>query len=81
MLKLVIVILAAVIATIFAIDNMDHVEFSLGVGKPVHVRLFFLLMTAFLLGCFSAVFMSLYLRARGSKKHKAADKDNEDAFF
>ncbi len=82
MLKVLLVILLAVIATSFALDNMHHVELGLIVGKPVHVRVFFLLLTSFLIGCFSGILMDLYLSAR-SKRQRATERDTgtEDDFF
>lgn len=81
MLKLLIVILAAVLASIFAMNNMQRVEVSLIVGKPVHVRLFFLLMTSFLVGSLSAVLANLYVRTKSAKRKTAAGKAKDDDFF
>ena len=83
MLKVLSVVLLAVVATTFAMDNMHHVGLGLIVGGPVHVRLFFLLLTSFLIGCFSAMLMNLYLNARSNNLGEAAqDQDTEeDDFF
>ena len=81
MFKLLFVILAAAMMATFAMDNMQRVELGLVVGKPVHVRLFFLLLASFLIGCFSTVFTNLYLGTR-YKKGKATSRDsNSDEFF
>ena len=81
MLKLLAAILSAVMVTVFAMDNLRRVELGLIVGKPVHVRLFFLLLTSFLLGCLSVAIINLYLGAK-SKKAKRTTRDAEgDEFF
>ena len=81
MLKVLFAILTAAVFTIFAMDNMHRVELGLIVGKPMHVRLFFLLLSAFLVGCFSAAITSLYLRARSKKQKQAAQEAQGDSFF
>ncbi len=58
MLVLLVVILLAVAATMFAMDNMQRVELGLIVGRPVHVRLFFLLLASFLIGVLLGVLFS-----------------------
>ncbi len=81
MAGLVLAILVAVMGTMFAMDNMHRVELGLVMGKPVHVRLFFLLLTSFLVGCFAAMVTSLYINAK-SRKPKVAQQDTEeDDFF
>jgi uncharacterized integral membrane protein len=65
----------------FAMDNMQRVELSLIVGRPVHVRLFFLLLVTFLVGCFSVMLANLYRRARPTKKTEKPTEAEEDDFF
>jgi len=79
-LVLLVVIVLAVVATIFATDNMQRVELSLVLGRPVHVRLFFLLLTSFLLGCFAVMLMNLYRRTKPAKR-KEKVRDEDDDFF
>jgi uncharacterized integral membrane protein len=79
-LKLIFIILVAVMATILAMNNMHHVELSLVVGRPVHVRLFFLLLTCFLIGCFSAMLMTLYHGMKSGKKRGIAQDEGEEFF-
>ena len=81
MLVLLVVILLAVAATMFAMDNMQRVELSLVVGRPVHVRLFFLLLVSFMLGCFSVMLVNLYRRAKPAKKRDKTSDAEEDDFF
>ncbi len=82
MLKVLLVILLAVIATSFAMDNMHHVELGLIVGRPVRVRVFFLLLTSFLIGCVSGILMDLYLGAKSKRQRGAArNTEVEDDFF
>ena len=64
MLKLIIAALLAVLMAVFAIDNMHAVELGCVAGKPVNVRLFFLLLTSFLVGCISTTFVNLYIGTR-----------------
>ncbi len=81
MLKVLFAILLAVMATTFAMDNMHRVELGLIVGKPAHVRLFFLLLTSFLVGCFSAMLISLYLSAKSRKQGEMKQDPEDEAFF
>ena len=57
------------------------VELGLIVGRPVHVRLFFLLLTTFLAGCFLAVLMSLYRSTDVKRKREPATNTESDDFF
>lgn len=81
MLKLLCVILVAVIVTIFAFDNMHHVELDLFIGGPKNVRLFFLLLISFLVGCFTTVIIDLYTRVKYKKKTEITQDTEEDDFF
>ena len=81
MLRILLTVIAAALVTVFAVDNMHRVEVGLVVGRPAHVRLFFLLLTSFLIGSFVAMFIGLYLRtATGRKKNAAQDTDDEEFF-
>ncbi len=80
MLKLFLVIIAAVLTTTFAMDNLHRVELGLIVGRPVHVRLFFLLLTSFLAGCFLVMLMNVYRSTRPKRKRETA-RDEDDDFF
>jgi uncharacterized integral membrane protein len=75
-----VIIIAAMVAT-FAMDNMHRVELGLIVGRPYHVRLFFLLMTSFLLGCFSTMLINMYARTKSREKGQAAQDAEDDEFF
>ena len=81
MLRLLLVVIAAVLVVVFAMDNMHRVEMGLVVGRPVHVRLFFLLLTSFIIGCFATMFLNLYLRTQSNKKRDAATDTDGDEFF
>ena len=81
MLKVLFVILLAAMAVTFATDNMHHVDLGLVVGKPVNVRLFFLLLTSFLLGCFTVMLMKLYLSARSGRRRATPQDTEDDDFF
>ena len=81
MRRLLLVILIVVIATIFAIDNLHHVQVGLVVGRAVQVRLVFLLLTCFLIGCLSAIVTNLYLRILSNSKAKATQKTDGDTYF
>jgi uncharacterized integral membrane protein len=80
-LRLLVVILAAVMGTMFAMDNMHHVELGLLVGRPVQVRLFFLLLTSFLVGCFSMMLLNVYRRSNPKTKRGTARDAKEEEFF
>ncbi len=80
MLKLLVVILTAVMATMFAMDNMHRVELGLVLGRPVHVRLFFLLLTSFLVGSFAVLLMNLY-RSTKPRKQRPRSRDEDEDFF
>jgi hypothetical protein len=80
-LKVLLIMLLAAAAATFAMDNMHHVGLGLIVGEPVYVRLFFLLLTSFLVGCFTTMLMHLCLNAR-ARRHEQTPQDAEDeAFF
>ena len=81
MKKLLLAIISAVLVTVFAMDNLRRVELGLIVGKPVHVRLFFLLLTSYLIGCFSAVLISLYLGTKSRKRDTRTRDAEGDEFF
>ena len=71
------------VITVFAMNNMHRVEMGLIVGRGVHVRLFFLLLTAFLVGCFTAMLANLYISTKsGRRKKTTEDTEREsDDFF
>ena len=79
MLKLLFILFLAALGTTFAIDNMHRVELGLIVGKAVNVRLFFLLLIAFLVGCFTTVLANLYFTLRARKQAATADNGIEKA--
>lgn len=81
MLKVSFVILLTVMASTFAMDNMHHVDLGLVVGSPVSVRLFFLLLTSFLVGCLLATLMNLYIGAKSEKQAEVEQKTEEEDFF
>ena len=81
MLRVSSAILLAVAATTFAMDNMHRVELGLVVGKPVHVRLFFLLLTSFLVGCFSAMLIGFCLSTKSGKQGETKQGTEDEAFF
>ncbi|MHC5035817.1 MAG: hypothetical protein ACYTHM_00745 [Planctomycetota bacterium] len=68
MLKLIAAVLLAMGVAVFAMDNMHVVELGCVAGRPVNVRLFFLLLTAFLVGCFATTLVNLYMGTRLRRK-------------
>ena len=80
MLKLMLVTLTVVLLTILAMDNMHHVQVGLIIGKQVHVRLFFLLLTSFVIGCFSVMLLNLYRGAKSKKSGTSQDIEGDDFF-
>ncbi|TET34455.1 MAG: hypothetical protein E3J72_14135 [Planctomycetota bacterium] len=81
MVKLLLAVILVAVMTVFAMNNMHRVELGLIIGRPVHVRLFFLLMTSYLLGCFSAILVRLFLNTRTKKKGKAVQETETEGFF
>lgn len=83
MIRLLIFFLTIVLIVLFALDNMQHATVGLIIGEQVHVRLFFLLLTSFLLGALSAVLLGFYNTTRAKSKSKVAVSKNteDDEFF
>ncbi len=81
MLKALFVVLLSGTAAVFAMDNMHHVDLGLVLGTPVSVRLFFLLLTSFLVGCLLATLMNLYLNAKSKKQSETARATDDEDFF
>lgn len=68
---------------LFAWDNTHHVEVGMVLGRPVHVRLIFLLLTTFLIGHFTAVLLNVFLSQRikakgGQGRERRAEYGDED---
>ncbi len=74
MIKLTLTVLATVMIVVFAISNSHHVDLSLAVGKPVEIRLIFLLLSAFIIGMTVPVF---YRLVRRLDQHKLMKRENE----
>ena len=68
MIRLLLAIVAAILAGLFAADNMHRVQIGFVVGPKIHVRLFFVIMTAFLGGCVVAMIVQLYFRVLIAKR-------------
>lgn len=86
MQQVLLIIMAGLAMAMFAWSNTHHVELGLVFGRPVHVRLIFLLLTTFLLGHFTAVLLNVYMRSRikaKAKREKIAREvhDDEDEEF
>lgn len=81
MAKVLLIVLLAAMAGTFAMDNMHHVGLGLIVGEPVYVRLFFLLLTSYLAGCFSAMLIQLCLNTRARRREQAPQDAEDEAFF
>lgn len=79
--------MTGLVIVLFAWSNTHHVEVGLVLGRPVQVRLIFLLLTTFLLGHFTAVLLNVYLRsrirskARREKMAREAADDEDDEFL
>jgi len=70
MVRLVLAVMATVLAVVLAISNSHHVELSLGIGKTVEIRLVFMLLTAFIIGMAVPVFYRLIRRLDRDKQMK-----------
>lgn len=68
MAQLIIAILMTIVVVVFSISNSHHVELSFVVGKPVEVRLVFLLMSTFFIGMVAPIFYQLFQRLSISQK-------------
>lgn len=62
MIKLALAVLATIVIVVFCISNSHHVDLSCGVGKPIQIRLIFLLLSAFIIGMAVPVFYRLIRR-------------------
>jgi len=87
MRKLLLIVVAGALVLLFALNNTHRVEMSVIFGRPLHVRLVFLLLSTFLIGHFSAVLINVYVRTKiGSTAKRAEKRDRshdaeEDEFF
>lgn len=87
MQRVLIILIAGLAMVMFAWSNVHHVEVGCVFGRPVQVRLIFLLLTTFLLGHFTAVLLSVYMRsrikskARREKMAHEAHEDDDDEFL
>jgi len=85
--RVLIILMAGLAVVMFAWSNTHHVEVGFVLGRPVAVRLIFLLLTTFLLGHFTAVLLNVYVRsrikskARREKMAEDAHEDEEDDLF
>ena len=85
MQRVLLILMAGLAMVMFAWSNTHHVEVGVVLGRPVRVRLIFLLLTTFLLGHFAAVLLSVYTRGRIKSKarreklmHEANDEEDEE---
>ena len=88
MFRLFFALLCTGLVLLFAMDNVHFVPIGLVVGPPFEARLFFVLATAFLLGCLVTVLVRLYSGARkkgrpaptATNRYDEDDQDDEDFF-
>lgn len=64
MVRLVVAVALTVAFVSFAMGNTHHVTLSFVVGKPVRVRMIFLLLSTFLIGVTFSMFVALVKKAR-----------------
>jgi uncharacterized integral membrane protein len=64
MVRLLAAIVFTVLAVAFSMANMDRVKLDFVVLPPTQVRLFFLLLIAFIAGILFSTFVSMVLRLR-----------------
>jgi len=72
MTRLVFAILGTAAVVAFAMTNTHHVELSFIFGSPVHVRMIFLLLTAFAAGMVSTFFIVQVNSVRRSRSRRRA---------
>ena len=70
MARLTLTVLITVVIVIFSLANSHHVQLSFVVGKPIEIRLVFLLNCAFFMGMIVPVFHQLIQRVKREKKIK-----------
>jgi len=68
MVRLALAVIATIAIVAFVISNSHHVDLSLAVGKPVEIRLIFLLLCAFIIGMIVPVFFRLVHRLDSEKQ-------------
>ena len=90
MRKFAIILLVLFVLVLFAINNMEHVELGLIIGRPMRIRLFFLLMLSFLAGCLTMSLVNMYFNAKFRKLReleakpenaRAAKGSDDEVFF
>jgi len=62
MVRLALAVLITVVIVVFSISNSHHVDLSCCVGKPIQIRLVFLLMSTFFIGMAVPIFYRLIRR-------------------
>ncbi len=72
MVRLLVAMVATIAVVGFSVANMEHVELDLVVVSPTRVRLFFLLLSAFVLGIVVTLFVSMISRIRLRTRLRAA---------
>jgi uncharacterized integral membrane protein len=68
MVKLITTVLVTAFLIFFAMNNMDHVQVSFVFGEPKRVRLFYLMISTFLVGFLLSYILSLYLQTKTKNK-------------
>jgi hypothetical protein len=74
--KFLFTLLGILITGFFAITNMHHVDMGLILGGPMKVRLFPLLLTAYLAGVATAFIVRFYIRSKIKTRRKAKAAEN-----
>ena len=69
-MRLLITLLQTVIVIMFAIQNFDHVPVYFIYGKPVQIRLIFIIASAFILGYFLHFLLGLNREEAIKKKYR-----------
>lgn len=80
MVRLALAVLITIVIVVFSIANSHHVPLSLVVGKPVEIRLIFLLMCTFFTGMVVPIFHRLIQHAKHNKKIKR-EKELQQAIW
>lgn len=62
MTQLIASVITTIALVVFSMDNTHQVQMNAVVGEPVHIRLIFLLVIAFVTGTVATLFMQLIAR-------------------
>ena len=69
-MKLISTIILTAICVLFAVQNFDHVPIFFIYGKPIQIRLIFIILTAFSCGYFLHFLLAIHREEELKKKYR-----------